>query len=641
MNTGRDESTSRSGAAGARYLKGMARRRWYLLVIAAVVSVGGTWLADRAKPPVWEARAIVYVLRVPESDREQLLAPVREASRAAYESMLKAQREPLTMHASAIIAPTAVSAAVQSLPKDLRSQALPNSVRSSVDKENHCIAIGAHGRSPEAAAALANALAEQYVARKAIWNSTVFTAVVTTLAQQPGVKLNEADQACATVGQNLAEFRESYEDFSKRFEAALTEYRRRLATTRDAAYTLAAKGEHTEVSAAVLATGQAALSVQVAAKGADELSEEIWNAAKGNFDLNANSEGRGRQAARLWTEFLIAQRQTQEARHNLEGLQAETVVICGKLEAMDEGLDSSFGSYDQMNKFVGAWRGLPRWVEGEVDLTLVEVAQRAVPTTSPLRPGRIRLLITGIVLGLLIGAGIAIGAELVDPRLLDPADAIPEAGLPLVASIPPLKQPGSLGTLDSRLSNAAGVVREMLLGHQPSPKRIAVVGTATGDGASTLARALGEACAKAGHQTLLVQADFRALATAGADGLQGAPGLVELIRDQAQVKDVLQSTAIPQLRVVTAGAAGSSDAEFLGAASGLAVLERLVNEAAVVIVDSPAGSYAESLAIVGWADATVVVARCRASRRDQLRLQGRRIGEVAKRALLVVNCCDD
>ncbi|MCL2700419.1 MAG: CpsD/CapB family tyrosine-protein kinase [Phycisphaerae bacterium] len=100
--------------------------------------------------------------------------------------------------------------------------------------------------------------------------------------------------------------------------------------------------------------------------------------------------------------------------------------------------------------------------------------------------------------------------------------------------------------------------------------------------------------------TLLIDADLRRPRVAGLMGLSAAPGLAELIRGEAAMKQVLQPTTYPNLSVISAGGATpESVAELLArppVASLLAEAKRMFD---YVLIDTPPINHVSDVGTLG------------------------------------------
>lgn len=124
-----------------------------------------------------------------------------------------------------------------------------------------------------------------------------------------------------------------------------------------------------------------------------------------------------------------------------------------------------------------------------------------------------------------------------------------------------------------------------------SAQRVLVCSAHPGDGKTYCAINLALAmAAEKESEVILVDADFAKPSVLSALGLPGGPGLMDALADPSiDVADCVLGTDVPGLWVLPAGAATTSDSEYLSAVRAKAVLDRLSEGAPnrIVIFDSP------------------------------------------------------
>lgn len=134
---------------------------------------------------------------------------------------------------------------------------------------------------------------------------------------------------------------------------------------------------------------------------------------------------------------------------------------------------------------------------------------------------------------------------------------------------------------------------------QAEAARVVMVTSAvSGEGKTSLASHLASSLARAGHRTLLVDADLRSPAVHALFDLPLGPGLCELLRGEASLDMALRPTPAPGLTLLSAGQwdAGAMQALAQGAAQD--VFARLKEQYDYVIVDtSPILAVADALQI--------------------------------------------
>jgi capsular exopolysaccharide synthesis family protein len=133
-----------------------------------------------------------------------------------------------------------------------------------------------------------------------------------------------------------------------------------------------------------------------------------------------------------------------------------------------------------------------------------------------------------------------------------------------------------------------------------SIKSITVTSTLRREGKSVVASNLAIAYVLIGQRTILVDANMRHPSLHTLFGLPDKPGLGDLLLGTATVNDVLQSTTVEGLYVVTVGTIPANATEVMGSPRMQEILNLLTDQADMVIVDAPQ--------IVGLADAPSLAA---------------------------------
>lgn len=161
------------------------------------------------------------------------------------------------------------------------------------------------------------------------------------------------------------------------------------------------------------------------------------------------------------------------------------------------------------------------------------------------------------------------------------------------------------------------------------PKTIAITSPEKGDGKSTVAANLGIAFAEEGYRTLLIGADFRRPKLHKYFGLTQDYGLSDYITGNISVKQLIKSTDLDNLKVITAGK-NTGSPEVIGSSMTFKQLLKKMEEIfEVIIFDTPPfGIISDSTALLQNAEATVVVAKYRKTNRGMLLRTVEELGEI-------------
>jgi len=231
----------------------------------------------------------------------------------------------------------------------------------------------------------------------------------------------------------------------------------------------------------------------------------------------------------------------------------------------------------------------------------------------PNRPARIAF---AVVLGSVLGIGLAFLLERLDTSLRTKDLAEEAFGLPVIAEIPLLpRRQRDLVSLHSgprsttAYAEAHRALRTILLvtrpgvgadANGPAGKRaleydvgassagvpvILLSSPGPAEGKTTTVAQLAVAIAETGREVLILDGDIRRPRIHTVFGVAGGPGIHEVLTGQSSLDDVIVDTAVPGVRVVPAGA---HPARSVGMTRALSpdLLDRARRRADVVLIDS-------------------------------------------------------
>jgi polysaccharide biosynthesis transport protein len=260
----------------------------------------------------------------------------------------------------------------------------------------------------------------------------------------------------------------------------------------------------------------------------------------------------------------------------------------------------------------------------------------------------------GLLLGLVLGVGLAFGAEALDTRIRSTSELADElGGLPLLARLPPpakkLQKRDQLVMIAQPKHNAAEAFRllranlEFVRVTGRDVRTILITSAVEKEGKSTTAANLAISEARSGRSVALVDLDLRRpyidrfFRLVGARGItEVVLGSVELDRALHRIDLTLGSYASPNgnswtsdfrtptavdnvLDVLVCGPAPPDPGEFVASERVHAILTRLRDSYDTVIIDSPPIlRVGDALTLSSYADGVIVVARLKTLRRSML-----------------------
>jgi polysaccharide biosynthesis transport protein len=305
-----------------------------------------------------------------------------------------------------------------------------------------------------------------------------------------------------------------------------------------------------------------------------------------------------RQAKREQLDRLLAPLQELDARiastppgPELDALVAQRDTTEENIAASREGALAEIGALEQ--DIADLQRAMRNPIGG------VDVLNRASAPSEPFFPQPKKDLLVGLVVGLLLGLGVAFVWEQLDDAVRGRADADrATGGIPVVGLVP--RVPGwrnraepLLVTRDDPRSSAAEAYRSLVTSIEflasPSAGRV-VLFTSPGasEGKTTTVANVGMAFSEAGHRTVIVDADLRRPRLHHFFGIETSVGMTTVLVGKIDIATAVQTIEGEHaVDVVPAGPIAPNPAELLRSDVTETALTKLRDAYDVVIVDSP------------------------------------------------------
>jgi tyrosine-protein kinase len=260
----------------------------------------------------------------------------------------------------------------------------------------------------------------------------------------------------------------------------------------------------------------------------------------------------------------------------------------------------------------------------------VRVFSNAVAPNEPYAPRKLMNIVLGILLGLMLAAGLVVAIDYLDNTVKATLDFPQLVGGPLLATVRTIDRikPGrsQLFMLDDpkgvpaesiRLLRAniefASATRELVTISLTSPN--------PGEGKSTISANLAVALAQAGFVTMLIDADLRRPTQHRIFGVANDRGLSTLLAYPEREWDwAARETMVPNLSVIPSGPLPPNPADLLSLDRLRQILKELRDSVDVIIVDSPPVlAVSDPLIIAAHVDGTALVSLGGKTRLDALR----------------------
>jgi Mrp family chromosome partitioning ATPase/capsular polysaccharide biosynthesis protein len=348
---------------------------------------------------------------------------------------------------------------------------------------------------------------------------------------------------------------------------------------------------------------------------------------------SASSPAKARDIANGFAAAVVADR-TAKMRNQLAG---ETSRL---RQRISQGGDTGTGPDSLRNRLLQ----LETLASGGDPTLRSETRADTPPNASSPRP--FRTLAAGILAGLVLGIGGAFAFHALDPRLRREEQLRERYSLPILARVPKEKgartsSPGerrfgigphrrhrrALGPrqLSPATLESYRTLRAMLTASHPADTgrahSILITGPSPSEGKTTTAINVASSYALAGASVILIEADFRRPTVGEALGVRSSIGIGKVLLGTATLEEAL----VPvnpfgdSLRALLVDRAGDWLAEVLSLPAAGKVLERAVQMADVVVIDSPPlTEVIDALPLAQQVDDVLMVVRLGSSSLSQL-----------------------
>jgi capsular exopolysaccharide synthesis family protein len=276
---------------------------------------------------------------------------------------------------------------------------------------------------------------------------------------------------------------------------------------------------------------------------------------------------------------------------------------------------------------------------------LVVQSATSAPQTQPKTSRNVAI---GLVLGLVLGLGLAFLANSLDNRVRSAEEMAAVLGMALLARVPEpqrkLRRQNRLAMLDDKPGEAGEAYRKLRTNFDfanltAASRAVLVTSAVEKEGKSTTVSNLAVAMARGGRRVILVDLDLRRPFIDRFFGLEGRPGITEVVLGRVPLTQALVNVTLMGkasrnqssdsgnaavgangwLQVLPAGIIPPDPAEFVGAPALAGMLLQLRDLADVVLIDSPPLlPVSDAMTLTSAVDGLVLVARAGAVHRGML-----------------------
>jgi len=227
--------------------------------------------------------------------------------------------------------------------------------------------------------------------------------------------------------------------------------------------------------------------------------------------------------------------------------------------------------------------------------------ERAEAASAPSKPKVWLNMALAVVVGLIVGVGLAFFLEYLDTSVKTMEDVESYLQVPVLAVVPQnihLLSQTPDATVDAE---AYRILRTNLEFNRKSSdaNTVTFVSGGAGEGKSTTLSNLAWTFAQGGYNTLIVDADLRRPSQHRMFGVDNDRGLTDFLTSDLDLEDVVKTTALPSLFLMTSGRLPSDAVGVLNSQRMMDLIAQVKNRFDIVFFDSPP--------ILGVSDASVLV----------------------------------
>ena len=305
----------------------------------------------------------------------------------------------------------------------------------------------------------------------------------------------------------------------------------------------------------------------------------------------------------------------QEMKRNLMQLPGQQY----RLSQLETDKNAFEKTYEVLNT-----RYIESRITEERKLSTLRAITPASADPNPVSPRRMRNMMLACVLGTMLALGLARVVDRNDDRVHSPEDAARASRLPVLAHIPFIRENSEQLLVKrtdspSALLDGFRMLRANITFSSPDHpiRSVAITSSRAGEGKSTAALNLAVTAALSGKKVILVDADLRCPKIHTLLDLPNKSGLSHVLAGDIALREALQQSQAPNLRVLTSGFQPANPFEMLDSQAARNCFEAIFAEADFVVIDvPPAQSIADAQVVSTLVDATLLVISPAAGKRE-------------------------
>ncbi|GAB1469189.1 polysaccharide biosynthesis tyrosine autokinase [Chloroflexota bacterium] len=248
-----------------------------------------------------------------------------------------------------------------------------------------------------------------------------------------------------------------------------------------------------------------------------------------------------------------------------------------------------------------------------MEASMVTIVEEAIVPATPSEPRILLNYVLAALIGLFAGGMLAFLFENMDGQLHSTQEIEASAQIPTLAKLPKtsgrhlyISQNGTSRLAESVRHLAARLQMENV---KPRHTVIALTGAQAGQGATTTVANLGVALAEQGMDVVIVDCNVRDPKLHHLFDLPNERGLTNILLGEAELKDVVNKVGDGHLTLLSTGPVTDSPLQSFDSACTESLIQNLRQQFDYVLIDTPALTVADIVAVAPHADELILVAR--------------------------------
>ncbi len=255
------------------------------------------------------------------------------------------------------------------------------------------------------------------------------------------------------------------------------------------------------------------------------------------------------------------------------------------------------------------------------------IIDKAFLPEEPIEPKRKLIVLAGMILGLILGILLAFLREMVNDKIKYEEDVEYETSVPLLGSIPHIKEANTskIKVFLSSKSAFTEAFRNLRTSLQFMPKEsgshvISITSTVGGEGKTTIATNLGAIISMTERKTVILNLDMRRPMLHTYFSVSNSKGISTLLSGNTTLGEVIQHTEYENLDVITSGPVPPNPSELIEGVLIEKILIKLREVYDVIILDTPPiGLVSDARILMPFADTNICIVRANYSKKEFLR----------------------